>query len=107
MATQTMNSNGPPIREMQHETPTFPVDSLGEAPNDYNDGPPSVRSENRQERMKQNPLESLELDELDLHVKALFEKEFKDRNSVTEEELIIGARLARSSELFMLHSLSE
>lgn len=52
--------------------------------------------------MKQNPLESLELDELDSHVKALFEREFKDKKSVTEEELIIGARLARSSELFTI-----
>jgi hypothetical protein len=58
------------------------------------------------DRMKQNPLESLEIDELDLHVKDLFERQFKGKNLVTEEELIIGARLARSSTYFVLFSHS-
>jgi hypothetical protein len=45
---------------------------------------------------KDNPLDDLENHVLDGHVKKLWEKEFKDKNSVTEEELLIGARLARS-----------
>jgi hypothetical protein len=58
---------------------------------------PAVTSEKMQDRVKENPLESLELDDLDRHVKDLFSRVFEGRDSVTEEELIVGARLARSS----------
>jgi hypothetical protein len=97
MATYNLNSAGLPIPDVQHTTPSFPEDSIGTAPTEFHYAPQSVGSETKYDRMKQNPLESLELDELDLHVKTLFEREFKDKKSVTEEELIIGARLARSS----------
>jgi hypothetical protein len=57
----------------------------------------AVTSEKMQDRIKENPLESLELDDLDRHVKDLFNRVFEGKDSVTEEELIVGARLARSS----------
>jgi len=100
MVAQIPSPDGMAFPEMQHANATYPVQSYNASTAHYDYRPPSSQSEIRQDRMKQNPLESLELDELDIHVKALFEKEFKDKKSVTEEELIIGARLARSSELF-------
>jgi hypothetical protein len=59
---------------------------------------PAVTPEKMQDRVKENPLESLELDDLDRHVKELFNRVFDGKDSVTEEELIVGARLARSSK---------
>ncbi|KAF2650728.1 hypothetical protein K491DRAFT_697058 [Lophiostoma macrostomum CBS 122681] len=50
----------------------------------------------RQDVHKDNPLDDLETEVLDDHVTKLWEREFKGKNSVTEEELLIGARLARS-----------
>ncbi|KAF2792803.1 MFS general substrate transporter [Melanomma pulvis-pyrius CBS 109.77] len=75
----------------------FPVDSIDTTiPTEYQYEADSEEKHDSGDRMKQNPLELLELDELDRHVKTLFDKVFKDKKSVTEEELFIGARLARN-----------
>ena len=47
--------------------------------------------------IEDNPLEELELVELDQNVRLLFQESFKGQRSATEEELLIGARLARGS----------
>ena len=66
---------------------------------------PFLDSEPDQERIKENPLEAYGPDEVDEVVKLLFKREFKDKKSVTEEELIVGGRLARSSKIAELHKL--
>ncbi|KAF2116962.1 hypothetical protein BDV96DRAFT_598790 [Lophiotrema nucula] len=46
--------------------------------------------------VEDNPLEELELTELDRNVRDIFQEYFKGQRSTTEEELLIGARLARN-----------
>ncbi|KAJ4301425.1 hypothetical protein N0V90_003517 [Kalmusia sp. IMI 367209] len=100
MATQIPGPNELPIREwIQNTHPGFPGPNLDAIPTEYDHGAASIRSENRQDRMMQNPLEALELDDLKRHVKHLFEEHFQGKQSVTERELLIGAKLARSSKL--------
>ena len=58
---------------------------------------PRANEEHRkQEKLKEFPLGELELEILHLQIKRLWKNEFKKHDSVTEEELQIGARLARS-----------
>jgi len=54
--------------------------------------PPSVR----EEIFKDNPISTLEPEALTDSIKALHKRHFKDSGSVTVNELLIGAQLARS-----------
>jgi hypothetical protein len=48
------------------------------------------------ENVKENPIESIEAPELKKYIEALYDAEFKDKDSATLEELRIGAKLAGS-----------
>ncbi|KAF2660475.1 MFS general substrate transporter [Lophiostoma macrostomum CBS 122681] len=97
MATYQAGSNGLAEFSLQPTVPIYPTDTVGVGQQINNYGDPVVEPTPRQDRMKENPLEALELDELDIRVKALFQAQFHGKKSVTERELLIGARLARSN----------
>ncbi|KAE9378467.1 MFS general substrate transporter [Stipitochalara longipes BDJ] len=47
------------------------------------------------ENLTENPIENLELRDLERYIDQLYTNQFKDKNSVTHEELWIGAKLAK------------
>jgi hypothetical protein len=59
------------------------------------------------DKIMDNPLKDLEIEILNAHVERLFKKHFKGKDSATEEELQIGARLARSECIYLFSCLLE